>query len=99
MSYFVKVIEQIVTDFNMDKICDKYVIDYNNKNWFGALLDGYIYVYKNYPYEELLKYKYNRDVKDFRVNKAIEYDEQEWLIPANTVLADVDRKKLIFKII
>lgn len=99
LSYFVKVIEQIVTDFNMDKICDKYGIDYNNKNWFGTLLDGYIYVYKNYPDEELLKYKYNRDVKDFRVNEAIEYDEQEWLVPANTVLADVDREKLIFKII
>lgn len=94
-----KVIEQIVTDFNMDKICDKYGIDHYNKNWFGALLDGYIYVYKNYPNEELLKYKYNRDVKDFRVNEAVEYDEQEWLVPANTVLADVDREKLIFKII
>lgn len=99
LSYFVKVIEQIVTDFNMDKICDKYSIDCHNKNWFGALLDGYIYVYKNYPDEELLKYQYDRDVKDFRVNEAIQFDEQEWLIPANTVLTDVDREKLIFKII
>ena len=33
------------------------------------------------------------------MNEAIEYDEQEWLVPANTVLADVDREKLIFKII
>lgn len=99
LSYFIKVIEQIVTDFNMDKICDKYNINHECENWFEALLNGYLYVYKHYPNEELLKYQYDRDVKDFRVNEAISFDEQEWLVPANTVLADIDREKLIFKIV
>lgn len=99
LSYFIKVIEQIVTDFNMDKICNKYNINRRCENWFEALLNGYLYVHKHYPNEELLKYQYDRDVKDFRVNEAITYDEQEWLVPANTILADVDREKLIFKII
>ena len=40
----------------MDKICDKYNINRRCENWFEALLNGYLYVYKHYPNEELLKY-------------------------------------------
>ncbi len=101
LSYFIKVIEQVIADFNMYIIYEKYRsndLDMDT-DWFGDLVKTYIDVDYNNPNDKLLSYEYNRDVNEFRVSEGILYDEQEWLVPANTVLADVDREKLIFKII
>lgn len=102
LSYFCKVIEQLVADFNLDKLInkyhDQYLIFLKKSGWFKALFELYQYAKKQNNKDPLLTYKYNQDVNEFRINEAISYDEYEWLIPKDTQLHIVDITNYIFKI-